>query len=92
MSRTLEQINAEYTQTAVHLGDKTYRKLVIETEINTLVVTMNRLDTEAAELKKSLKPAENTTSTDEEANGLLDLPQMTPEQMAEPDSYPVAAV
>ena len=74
MSRTLEQINTEYSQTAMLLGDKTYKKLLLETEINNLVVQANKLDTEASELKKkSVEPIESTTPIEVNAQDAVEV-------------------
>ncbi len=83
--RTLQTVNQEYTNTLTLAGEKQYLIKRLTLELSALNAKADQLNIEAGELKKK-ELAGKAISDDQKV--LLDLPEMTSEQAAAPDSPP----
>ncbi len=72
MSRTLDQVNHEYTNTLTLAGDKTYRARLLQLEAEGLYKQADKLNIEAGEFKKK-DLAANTTPTEQKLDNTQEI-------------------
>lgn len=51
--RTIQEVNKDYSDLCMRVGDMEYKKRCFEAELPQLYLQINRLDAEAGEIKKS---------------------------------------
>lgn len=68
MARNIEEIRTEYMKVLTELGDKSFRKAVLESEIGQLNQKLSDLNKEASEAQKEALPATEAV-TPEVING-----------------------